>query len=167
MSEPPVHALCAPVAFLLGYWRGEGHGGYPDMQPFRYGEEMRVWHVGKPYLAFEQRTWALDEAGQPGRLQPGRPLHGETGYLRCLDEGRLELVVAMAPGHVELSAGRIEERRISFESIGVLDAPSAASVSAVKRAWWLDGEVLRYDVEMAALDQPMSWHLSAELRRAG
>jgi hypothetical protein len=24
--------------------------------PFRYGEEMGVWHVGKPYLAFEQRA---------------------------------------------------------------------------------------------------------------
>jgi hypothetical protein len=46
-----------------------------------------------------------------------------------------------------------------------LDAPSAARVSAVKRTWWLEGDLLRYDVEMAALDQPMSWHLSAELRR--
>jgi hypothetical protein len=160
MSEPSLHPLCAPVAFLLGEWRGEGHGGYPEMQPFRYGEEMRVWHVGKPYLAFEQRTWQLDDGGQPGRL-----LHGESGYLRCLDEGRLELAVAMAPGHVEVSAGRVEGSRISLDSLGVLDVPSAASVSAVKRAWWLDGELLRYDVEMAALDQPMSWHLTAELRR--
>jgi len=129
------------------------------MTPFRYGEEMRVWHVGKPYLAFEQRTWALDEAGAVGRL-----LHGESGYLRCLEGGELELVVAMAPGHVEVSTGRSEENRISFESIGVLDAPTAARVSAVKRTWWLEGELLRYDVEMSALDQPMSWHLSAELR---
>lgn len=161
MSEPPLHPLCAPVAFLLGEWRGEGHGGYPDMQPFRYGEEMRVWHVGKPYLAFEQRTWALDAAGAVGRL-----LHGESGYLRCAEGGSLELVVAMAPGHVGVSAGRVEGSRISLESVGVLDAPSSASVSAVKRTWRLEGDVLRYDVEMAALDQPMSWHLSAELRRA-
>jgi hypothetical protein len=160
MSEPPLHPLCAPVAFLLGEWRGAGHGGYPEMQSFRYGEEMRVWHVGKPYLAFEQRTWALDAAGAVGRL-----LHGESGYLRCLDGGSLELVVAMAPGHVEVSTGRVEGSRISLESVGVLDAPSAASVSAVKRTWWLEGDVLRYDVEMAALDQPMSWHLSAELGR--
>jgi len=160
MSEPSLHPLCAPVAFLLGEWRGEGHGGYPGMEAFRYGEEMRVWHVGKPHLAFEQRTWELDDAGQPGRL-----LHGESGYLLCLEDRRLELVVAMAPGHVEVSAGRVAGSRISVESVGVLDAPSAARVSAVKRAWWLDGEQLRYDVEMAALDQPMNWHLSAELRR--
>ena len=161
MSDPPLHPACASVAFLLGTWRGEGHGGYPGMTPFRYGEEMRVWHVGKPYLAFEQRTWQLDDAGLPGRL-----LHGESGYLRCLDDAQLELVVAMAPGHAEVSAGRVEAARISLESTGVLDTPSAAKVSAVTRTWWLDGELLRYDVEMSALDEPMSWHLTAELRRA-
>jgi hypothetical protein len=47
----------------------------------------------------------------------------------------------------------------------VLDAPSAAKVSAVKRAWWLDGDALRYEVEMAALDQPVSRHLTAVLNR--
>jgi len=130
------------------------------MQPFRYGEEMRVWHVGKPYLAFEQRTWEVDKAGVVGRL-----LHGESGYLRSLEGGSLELVVAMAPGHVEVSTGRVEGRRISLQSVGVLDAPSAARVSTVKRDWWLDGDLLRYEVEMAALDQPMSWHLSGELRQ--
>jgi hypothetical protein len=35
----------------------------------------------------------------------------------------------------------------------------------VKRTRWLDGGVLRNDLDMAARDQPMSWHLSAELRR--
>jgi hypothetical protein len=161
MSESPLHPLCAPVAFLLGTWRGEGNGGYPGVTAFRYGEEMRVWHVGKPYLAFEQRTLQLDGAGLPRRL-----LHGEAGYLRCLDNAQLELVVAMAPGHVEVSTGRVEGTRINMESAGVVDTPSAASVSGVKRTWWLDGEVLRYEVEMSALDQPMSWHLSAELRKA-
>jgi nitrobindin-like protein len=161
MPQPSLHALCEPIAFLLGTWRGEGHGGYPGMTAFRYGEEMRVWHAGKPYLAFEQRTWQQDDAGVPGRL-----LHGESGYLRCLDDAQMELVVAMAPGHVEVSTGRVEGARVTLKSIGVLDAPSAAGVAAVNRTWWLDGELLRYDVEMSALDEPMSWHLSAELRRA-
>lgn len=131
------------------------------MEPFRYGEEMRIWHVGKPYLALEQRTWQLGEAGAVGRL-----LHGESGYLRCLEGGALELIVAMAPGHAEVSTGRAEGTRISLESAGVLDAPSVARVSAVKRTWWLEGDLLRYEVEMAALDQAMSWHLSAGLRRS-
>ena len=159
MVEPPLHPHCVPVAFLLGEWHGEGRGGYPGMTGFAYREEMRIWHTGKAYLAFEQRTWQTD--GE----RAGREIHGELGYLRCLEGGQLELVVAMAPGHGEMSAGRVEGSRITLESLGVLDAPSASRVSAVKRTWWLEDDVLRYDLEMSARDQPMTWHLAAELRR--
>ena len=160
MADHPLHPLCAPAAFLLGEWRGEGHGGYAGMTPFTYREEMRVRHTGKPYLAFEQRTW---ETGESARS--GREVHGELGYLRCHEGGGMELIVAMAPGHAEVSTGSVDGTRISLFSTGVLDAPSSAAVSAVKRTWLLDGDVLRYDLEMSALDQPMGWHLSAELRR--
>jgi hypothetical protein len=129
------------------------------MTAFAYREEMRVWHTGKPYLAFEQRTWQTD--GE----KAGREIHGELGYLRCLEGGALELMVAMAPGHVEVSTGSVDRTRITLASVGVADAPSAASVSGVMRTWWLEGDVLRYELEMSALDQPMSWHLAAELRR--
>ena len=159
MAGPPLHPLCAPVAFLLGDWHGEGRGGYPGMTPFAYREEMRIWHTGKAYLAFEQRTWQTD--GE----KAGREIHGELGYLRCLEDGQLELVVAMAPGHAEVSSGSVQASRITLESEGVLDAPSASRVSAVKRTWWLEDGVLRYDLEMSARDQPMTWHLAAELRR--
>jgi nitrobindin-like protein len=159
MAEPSLHALLAPVAFLLGEWHGEGRGGYPGMTPFAYREKMRVWHTGKAYLAFEQRTWQAD--GE----KAGREIHGELGYLRCLDGGALELMVAMAPGHVEISTGSVEGTRVTLASVGVVDGPSAANVSAVTRTWWLEDDVLHYDLEMSALDQPMSWHLAAELRR--
>jgi hypothetical protein len=159
MAGPPLHPLCAPVAFLLGNWHGEGHGGYPGITPFAYREERRVWHTGKPYVALEQRTWQTDGA------LVGRELHGEMGYLRCGDGGRLELVVAMGPGHVEMSTGSVEGSRITLASVEVVDTPSADAVSAVKRTWWLDGDVLRYELEMSAVDQPMTWHLAAELRR--
>ena len=148
-----------PIAFLLGEWHGDGRGGYPGITSFAYREEMRVWHTGKAYLAFEQRTWQTD-----GEMA-GRELHGELGYLRCRDEGAVELMVAMAPGHVEVSSGSVEDARISLASLGVLDATSAQPVSAVKRTWWLEGDVLRYELEMSAVDRPMSWHLAAELRR--
>ena len=161
MADTPLHALCEPVAFLLGRWMGEGHGGYPEMRAFAYREEMRVWHTGKAYLAFEQRTWEVDAAGATGR-----EVHGESGYLRCFEGGGLELAVAMAPGHVELSTGSAEGTRITLESSGVIDSPHASPVSAVRRTWWLEDDVLRYDLEMSAKGQPMGWHLSAELRRA-
>ena len=160
MDDKPLNPLCGPVAFLLGTWHGEGHGGYPEMRSFTYREEMRVWHTGKAYLAFEQRTWETDAEGTMGR-----EIHGESGFLRCLDGGQLELVVAMAPGHVEVSTGSVEASRISLESRGLMDTPSSSRVSGVKRTWWLEDDVLRYDLEMSAKGQPMGWHLSAELRR--
>jgi THAP4-like, heme-binding beta-barrel domain len=161
MPEPELHPSCEAAAFLLGTWRGDGHGGYPEMRSFAYREEMRVWHTGKAYLAFEQRTWEVDAAAKTVR-----EVHGESGYLRCLEGGGLELAVAMAPGHVELSSGSVEGMRITLASSGVIDSPHASPVSAVKRTWWLEGDLLRYDLEMSAKGQPMGWHLSAELRRA-
>lgn len=114
MYGPALHPLCAPVAFLLGPWAWGGPRWLSRHAALPVGEEMRVWHVGKPHLAFEQRTRQVDEVGAVGRL-----LHGESGYLRCLDGGSLELVVAVAPGHIEVSTGRVQESRISLESKGI------------------------------------------------
>jgi hypothetical protein len=46
-ESPPVHPLVQPIAFLLGTWRGEGEGGFPTIQSFKYGEEIKLWHTGK------------------------------------------------------------------------------------------------------------------------
>lgn len=160
MVHAVTHPLCDPVAFLLREWHGSGHGGYPGIEPFAYREEMRVRQSGKAYLAFEQRTWQTDTVGTAGR-----ELHGESGCLGCLENGGLELVVAMAPGHAEVSRGSVDGTRITLANIGVLDTPAASTVTEVRRTWWLEGDVLRYELEMSAHDEPMSWHLSAELRR--
>ena len=73
MSGPDLNPEVAPLRFLLGSWMGAGKGEYATIQPFEYGEEVRFWHVGKPFIAYTQRTWALDD---------GRPLHSETGFWR-------------------------------------------------------------------------------------
>src|ERR1700740_1433826 len=64
---------------LLGEWRGEGHGSWGEGAPFAYREEVFFRHSGKPFLAYGQRTAALDD---------GRPLHAETGYWRGGARGR-------------------------------------------------------------------------------
>ena len=116
---PPLHSELQPLAGLLGTWRGEGAGRYPTISPFRYGEEVRFWHVGKPFLAYAQRTWSLDD---------GRPLHAESGYWRAKPGGEVELVLAHPTGIVEVQEGRLDGTRIELRSTTMAGTATAKQV---------------------------------------
>ena len=154
--EPALHPLCAPVAFLIGTWEGEGKGVYPTITSFGYREEARFWHVGKPFLVYQQRTWALDD---------GRPLHTEMGYWRCGEGGRIELVLAHALGLAEVEEGRVEDNRIELHSTRMGRTSTAKAMEGITRVFEVDGDVLRYELSMAAVDMPIQNHLNAELHR--
>jgi hypothetical protein len=155
-ATPPLHPEVQPLAGLLGTWQGEGAGEYPTISPFRYGEELRFWHVGKPFLAYAQRTWSLDD---------GRPLHAEAGYWRAKPGGVVELVLAHPTGIVEVEEGRQAGGRIELASTTMAGTATAKEVTALRRRFDLDGDRLSYTVAMAAVGQPLQHHLAAELRR--
>ena len=155
MDGPPLHPEVAPLGFLLGSWMGEGKGFYTTIEPFEYGEEIRISHVGKPYLAYNQRSWALDD---------GRPLHGEMGFWRMAGATRVELVLAHPNGHAEVAEGELEGSSFSLASMGVVHTSTAKSVLALERDVRVDRETLTYDLRMAAVGQPLEGHLRAELR---
>ena len=156
MIEVSVHPAIQPVAFLLGRWRGEGAGQYPTIKPFRYREEAAFGHNGKPFLTYSQSTWSAED---------GRPLHGEMGYLRMVGEGQAELVIAQGIGITEVDTGRVRERELVLESCSVGRTPTAKPVTQVRRRIWLEGETLRYELEMAFAEVPLVNHLEASLRR--
>lgn len=158
--DPPLHPDVAHLAPLLGEWSGTGHGTYPTVAPFDYVETVRFGHVGKPFLTYEQRTrHALD----------GAPSHAESGYLRPAGPGRAELVLAQPSGVVEVDEGTVEATgatlQLVLRSRLVGLATTAKEVRSVERTLTVDGDVLRTSLSMAAVGQPLTHHVAAELRR--
>ncbi len=156
MSHPALHPAIQPLAFLLGSWVGEGKGDYPTVEPFTYGEQIDFSHTGRPFLFYVQRTW------EPGTAYP---MHSEAGYLRPVAEGEVEWIIAQPTGITEILAGPLTGRRLTLISTEVGVSPTAKHVSAVRRTIEVAGDTLSYQLDMAAVDQDMQFHLAAELAR--
>ncbi|MDT5249880.1 MAG: hypothetical protein QOJ28_2514 [Mycobacterium sp.] len=157
---PELHPDIAVLAPLLGTWVGRGAGEYPTIEPFTYAEEVTFGHVGKPFLSYTQRTKALSD---------GRPLHGETGFLRVPSAGRVEWVLAHPTGVTELEEGLLTvcagviEMELASSAIG--RTASAKDISALSRSFRIEGDAMTYTVRMAAVGQPLQHHLAASLTR--
>lgn len=169
------HPAIAHLAPLLGTWRGAGRGDYPTIEAFEYTEEVTIGHVGKPFLAYSQRTKGAD----------GAPLHAETGYWRPAGERGLEVLLTHPSGIAEILVGEVTEthygllvvlRAAAGDGAGphgrtgpggrVILAPTAKQVDATERRISVDGDMMRYEVHMAAVGEPMTPHLEATLQRA-
>ena len=155
-SEWPLHDACRSLEFLLGTWRGRGKGVYPTIDDFEYFEEVRFTHIGKPFLAYSQSTRAVDD---------GRPLHGECGFWRPQQGGRIEIVLAHPFGATEILEGELSGTRIDVRSTSIVPTSTAKSIEGSFRTFELKGDVLVYEMGMATAGQEMQNHLTAELRR--
>ena len=159
-DTPPLHPDIAALTPLLGAWEGSGHGEYPTIDAFDFGEHVTFGHIGKPFVAYTQRTWALDDR---------RRLHAEAGYWRVPGAGRIELVLAHPTGIAEVDEGSYEVvdgmLRIELASTVVGRTASAKEVTRIERSFRLDGDQLDYTVRMAAVGEPITHHLAASLQR--
>ena len=72
-----LHPDCAPVAWLLGTWRGNGHLDYPTIEPHQFGQELIFTHDGRPFLYYESRAWVINEENLPVK-----PAGRESGWWR-------------------------------------------------------------------------------------
>lgn len=151
-----LHPDIQHLAFLIGTWRGRGAGSYPTIQSFEYLEEATFAHVGKPFIAYTQRTRdAITDL----------PLHAEAGYLRPVGLDGVELVLVQPSGIVEIHQGTVEQTSLNLKSSTVLTTPTAKAATQVDRRIIVDGDALTYEVDMAAVGQPLQHHLAATLAR--
>jgi hypothetical protein len=158
----------APLAWLIGRWEGAGVVGYPTIESRHFGQEIICSHDGRPFLEWQSHTWLLDEDGAKVR-----PLATELGFWRVVADGsghgtgEVELLLAHNFGVVELYYGTAEPAKISLRTDGVLRSPSAKAYGAGTRLLGLVNSNLMYAMDMAAVEQPLQSHLSAELKRVG
>lgn len=152
-----LHPDIEQLSFLIGTWRGHGHGIYPTIEDFDYDEEISFTALpGKPVILYSQRT---------RRATTGEPLHSETGYFRCPAPGRVELALAQPTGILEAHAGSVDGTHLHLRVSEMALTPTAKEVTDVERHIEVDGDRMRYRLSMAAVGHSLQIHLEAKLTR--
>ena len=156
-----IHELCAPLAWMIGSWHGNGHGDYPTIESFQFGQELIFTHDGRPFFHYMSRSWITDENGETIR-----DAAIETGFLRCRPEGRVELLLTHNTGFVEIYYGTAEGGKLDLTTDAVARTETAKEYTGGKRLYGnVEGDLL-YAYDMAAMAQPLQPHLWARLVRA-
>jgi hypothetical protein len=150
-----MHPDLAPLAFLLGTWRGRGEGEYPGVEPFRYTEELSFEHVGDPFLLVTESSWTPD----------GEPLHFERGTIRALGAGRVDLALAHPIGVAEVAEGTVDGTAVGLRSTAVVRTATGSPVTEIERRYRMEGARLVYELEMAMEGVTRTFHVRATLER--
>ncbi|WP_203336312.1 FABP family protein [Nocardioides limicola] len=155
-----LHPDCAPIAWLLGTWQGNGHGDYPSIDPFSFGQEIIFTHDGRPFFHYLARSWIVDEDGNKVR-----DAAIETGFWRARPGGKVEVLLVHPTGISEVWYGAAADGRVELHTAGVSFTESAKEVAGGKRMYGnVDGDLL-YAYDMAATGHELQPHLWAKLTR--
>lgn len=157
-----IHPNCARLAWLVGSWAGSGHGEYPTIEKFQFGQEVIFQQDGRPFLHYFSRAWILDDQGAKVRESAQ-----ETGFLRPQEDGTIEFVLSHQFGITEIWHGELHPEQPRFELVtdAVARTASAKEYVAGKRLYGLVEGDLMYAFDMAAMGQPLQPHTYARLAR--
>ncbi len=155
-----LHADCGPLAWMLGTWRGNGHGDYPTIDKFEYGQELIFQQDGRPFFHYMARSWIIDEDGEKVR-----DAAQETGFIRCRPGGKVELVLTHMSGFAEVWYGDAGDGKLEMVTDAVVRTETAKEYAGGKRLYGnVEGDLL-YAYDMAAMGQELQPHLWARLKR--
>lgn len=108
-----------PIAWLIGRWQGNGHGNWPGVGDFEFGQRIDFATNRGPYLHYLSQTWTLDADGQPDA-----PLAMETGFWRPAGASGIEVVLTSPEGWVEVWVGALLGAKIELTTDLVADRKS-------------------------------------------
>ena len=146
---------------MLGTWQGNGHGDYPTIEEFSFGQEILVQQDGRPFFHWFARSWVVDAQGEKVR-----DAAQETGFIRCPEVGKVEMVLVHTTGHSEVWYGAAADGKLELATAGVSFTETAKEVTAGKRLYGNVEGQLMYAYDMQAQGQEMQPHLWAQLQRA-
>jgi hypothetical protein len=162
----------AHLSWLIGSWVGVGLGQYPTIEDFRFGQEVTFATDGRPFLSYWSRSWELDDEGN--RIKPRGT---ESGFLRPRPDNGVEMLLAHPSGFAEVWVGHvvvdaienavITGARAELHTDVVARTESAKEVTGGTRLYGLREGNLLWTYDMAAVGQPLTNHLAAQLKRAG
>ena len=147
-----IHPLTGRLAWLIGRWAGNGHGEYPGIDHFQFGQEVVFQQDGRPFIHYFSRSWIIDADGAKVREAAQ-----ETGFLRPQEDGTLEVVLAHNLGYVEIW------HEIATDAVA--RTATAKEYTAGKRLYgYVNGDLL-YAYDMAAEGHALQPHTHAQLVR--
>ena len=146
---------------FIGTWTGSGKGSYPTIEPFQYEETLQ--------FSFDHDRAVVHYIQQGIVQNPGKSSHLESGIIKVLDNGSIQISNAQNSGRVEVLRGNIY--KVGGETVievfsTVLDNDPRMVQS--RRNFHLSGDQLGYEVAMATTttETPeLQFHLSAALTR--
>ncbi|GAA3729776.1 heme-binding beta-barrel domain-containing protein [Salinactinospora qingdaonensis] len=180
--QPEVHPDLEKLSFLLGRWEGVGVAGYPDMEEFRFGQEVEFTHDGEPYLTYRSRVWRIREDGSLGdfvtaesgywRVRPPQQGDGEQEVAATPDSPpvHVEVLLSHPEGFSEVYLGNIFAYRVELYTDLVTRTETGMQTTAGHRLYGLFGEnreTLGYAWDLAARGHELQSYMSAQLKRAG
>ena len=156
-----IHPLTARLAWLIGHWAGNGHGEYPGIDSFQFGQEVVFQQDGRPFIHYFSRAWIIDAEGAKVRESAQ-----ETGFIRPQEDGTLEWVLTHNTGFAEVWYGEAETAKFELVTDAVVRTESAKEYVGGKRLYgYVEGDLL-YAYDMAAVGQELQPHTWARLQRA-
>lgn len=147
---------------LAGSWRGSGEGSYPTIERFEYEEILQFeFEPAYPLIHYEQRT----------RLRDGEASHWESGFLRWLEDGSIEISNAQDGGRVEVLRGTLTPGEAEGHFTLELSSNTFGNdprLVRTRRTIIFSDDRLEYRMEMSThtTDTPrLLQHLEATLKR--